>query len=84
MLESVLDVLACPDCPPARLARARVLSDDLAANALAATLPFMVTGALIAWIRRRIDQRSEPQGEQQGEQQSEQQGEQQSVHGGVP
>lgn len=76
MLESVLDVLACPDCPPSRLARARVLSDDLATNALAATLPFMVTGALIAWIRRRIDQRSEPQGEAQGAPRGE--------HGGVP
>jgi hypothetical protein len=68
MLESVLDVLACPDCPPARLARERVFSDDLTANALAATLPFAVTGALIAWIRHRLDRGSDHQDDHQDDQ----------------
>jgi len=56
MLHAVLDMLlACPDCPPSRLARARVMSEGFTARALAAALPFAVAGAVVAWLGRRVD-----------------------------
>lgn len=56
MLHAVLDMLlACPDCPPSRLARARLMSEGLSAGALAATLPFAIAGFVVAWIGRRAD-----------------------------
>lgn len=56
MLHAVLDMLlACPDCPPSRLARARIMAEGLSANALAAALPFAVAGAVVAWLGRRVD-----------------------------
>lgn len=56
MLHAVLAMLlACPDCPPARLARARVMSEGFTARALAAALPFAVAGAVVAWLGRRVD-----------------------------
>jgi hypothetical protein len=48
-------LLACPDCPPSRLARARVMSEGFTARALAAALPFAVAGAVVAWLGRRVD-----------------------------
>jgi hypothetical protein len=55
MLHAVLDMLACPDCPPSRLARARLMAEGLPVGALAAALPFTVAGAVVAWIARRAD-----------------------------
>jgi len=53
---AVLDMLlACPDCPPSRLARARLMAEGLPMGALAATLPFAVAGAVVAWLGRRAD-----------------------------
>jgi len=48
-------LLACPDCPPSRLARARVMSEGFTARALASALPFAIAGAVVAWLGRRVD-----------------------------
>jgi hypothetical protein len=56
MLHAVLAMLlACPDCPASRLARARVMAEGFTARALAAALPFAVAGAVVAWLGRRVD-----------------------------
>jgi hypothetical protein len=56
MLDAVLSLLlACPDCPSSRLARARVMSEGLGVHALAAALPFAVAGWVVAWLGRRVD-----------------------------
>lgn len=50
--------LACPDCPPARAARAMFIDLDLARNVVVALAPFIVTLALVALIVRTVSARS--------------------------
>ncbi len=50
--------LACPDCPPARAARAMFTDLDLARNVVVALAPFIVTFALVALIVRIVTARS--------------------------
>jgi hypothetical protein len=45
----------CPDCPPARAARALVLAQAFWANAAYALLPFLVIGVAVRWIVHRVD-----------------------------
>jgi hypothetical protein len=48
----------CPDCPPARDARALVLADAFWLRLLWLVLPFAVTAMAVAWLVRWIDRRS--------------------------
>jgi hypothetical protein len=48
-------VSACPDCPPARDARALVFSDGFWLNAWYALLPFVVVAIAVRWFVGRVD-----------------------------
>jgi hypothetical protein len=49
----------CPDCPPARTARALVFSESFWLNALFLVLPFLIVLFVGVAVLRRID-RGEP------------------------
>jgi hypothetical protein len=49
-------VIACPDCPPVRAARA-LARDELVTNLLLAALPFVIVLGLVAWIVSRVDRK---------------------------
>jgi hypothetical protein len=42
----------CPDCPPARAARALVLGDEIWTNLLWVVLPFVVIALVVGWLSR--------------------------------
>jgi hypothetical protein len=48
----------CPDCPPARDARALVLADAFWLRLLWLGLPFVVTAVAVSLLLRWIDRRS--------------------------
>lgn len=51
----LLAIAACPDCPPAREARAQVVADGMWLNALYAVLPFVLVLIVVRWFVGRID-----------------------------
>lgn len=50
-----LTPVTCPDCPPAREARALVVADGAWLNAVYALLPFAVVLLAVLWFTRRLD-----------------------------
>lgn len=54
--------LACPDCEVGRLARGLVVSDAFVTHAWYAVLPFVVCGAIVRAIARRLDRPASPPG----------------------
>ncbi|MEJ7598164.1 MAG: hypothetical protein WKG01_09670 [Kofleriaceae bacterium] len=49
----LFELLSCPDCPPARLARELVFAD--LAHLGYAALPFAITGLAIVVVTRLVD-----------------------------
>ena len=46
---------ACPDCPPAREARALVLGSDFLLHLTLVLAPFVATMIAVVWIATRVD-----------------------------